>query len=159
MKKTTRRLQYFLIFYFLFLIPYLSPAQWYDPLKVNSKATDIYLQAISNANNGKLPVAIKMVNDALKMEPRFVDAYLSVAGMYYELKDYNESVNQYEKAFALDSVYSKSFLLPYSISLAGAGKFNRALQAVTAFLSIPKLNDRSIKAAEFRKKTYQFAID
>ena len=149
----------FLISYFLFLISYLADAQWYDPLKVKTKATDIYLQAIANAQNGKLPVAIKMINDALKIEPKYVDAYLSIAGMYAELKDYNESVNQFEKAFSLDSVYTKNYLLPYSISLAGAGKFDKALNAVNTFLVIPKLNDRSIKAGEFRKKTYAFAID
>jgi outer membrane protein OmpA-like peptidoglycan-associated protein len=159
MKTKTHRLLYFLISYFLFLIPYFSAAQWYDPLKVKTKATDIYLQAISNAQNGKLPVAIKMINDALKIEPKFVDAYLSVAGMYAEGKDYNKSVNHFEKAFALDSVYTKSYLLPYSISLAGAGKFDNALKAVNNFLAIPKLNDRSIKAGEFRKKTFEFAID
>ena len=151
--------KYFLISYISFLIPYLSSAQWYDPLKVKTKATDIYLQAIANANNGKLPLAIKMINDALKIEPKFVDAYLSVAGMYAELKDYNESVNHFEKAFSLDSLYTKSSLLPYSISLAAAGKFDKALTAVNSFLAIPKLNDRSIKAGQFRKKTYEFAID
>ncbi len=143
----------------LLLTANITSAQWYDPLKVKTKATDIYLQAIANAQNGKLPVAIKMVNDALKIEPKYVDAYLSIAGMYAELKDYSESVNQFEKAFSLDSVYSKYYLLPYSISLAGAGKFDRALNAVNTFLVIPKLNDRSIKAGEFRKKAYAFAID
>ena len=162
MKKTfttpyiVHRISYILL---LILISYTTTAQWYDPLKVKTRATDIYLQAIANAQNGKLPVAIKMINDALKIEPKFVDAYLSVAGMYAELKDYNESVNQFDKAFALDSVYTKSYLLPYSISLAGAGKFEKALDAVNRFLIIPKLNDRSIKAGEFRKKTYEFAID
>jgi len=147
------------IIFFLLLTSYFTKAQWYDPLKVKTKATDIYLQAITNAQNGKLPVAIKMINDALKIEPRYVDAYLSVAGMYAELKDYNESVNNFEKAFALDSVYSKNYYLPYSISLAGAGKFDKALVAVNNFLTSPKLNDRSIKAGEFRKKTYEFAVE
>lgn len=159
MKKRRILRKSFLISYFLLLISSLANAQWYDPLKVKTKATDIYLQAIANAQNGKLLVAIKMVNDALKIEPKFVDAYLSIAGMHAELKDYNESVNQFEKAFSLDAVYSKNYLLPYSISLAGAGKFEQALNAVNTFLAIPKLNDRSIKAGEFRKKTYAFAID
>ena len=147
------------IIFILLLTSYIANAQWYDPLKVKTKATDIYLQAITNAQNGKLPVAIKMINDALKIEPKFVDAYISVAGMYAELKDYNQSVAHYEKAFALDSVYSKPYLLPYSISLAGAGKFDNALTAVNTFLSLQKLNDRSIKAGQFRKSTYEFAID
>ena len=145
--------------YILFLTSYTTNAQWYDPYKVNKKATDIYLQAIANANNSNFPVAIRMINDALKIEPKFVDAYLSVAGMYANIKNYAASINNFEKAFSMDSIYTKSYLLPYSISLAGAGKFDNALNAVNTFLAIPKLNDRSIKSGEFRKKTYQFAID
>jgi outer membrane protein OmpA-like peptidoglycan-associated protein len=116
------------------------------------------LQAIANAQNGKLPNAIKMMNDALKIEPKFVDAYISLAAIYADLKNYNESVVQYEKAFALDEIYTRPSLLPYSITLAGSGKFDNALTAVNTFLAIPKLNDRSIKAGQFRKKTYEFAV-
>ena len=159
MKKSIPYKSFIFTSYILLLTSYMANAQWYDPMKVKPKATDIYLQAITKAQNGNLPDAIKMVNDALKIEPKFVDAYISIAGMYAEQKNYNESVNQFEKAFALDSIYSKTSLLPYSISLAGAGKFDKALQAVNNFLTAPKLNERSIKAAGFRKKTYLFAID
>src|ERR1035437_8804520 len=74
--------------YILLLTSYVTNAQWYDPLKVNTKATDIYLQAIANAQNAKYSVAIKMINDALKIDPKFVDAYLSVAGIYADIKNY-----------------------------------------------------------------------
>jgi tetratricopeptide (TPR) repeat protein len=147
------------ILFFLLFTSYATNAQWYDPYKVSTKATDIYLQAIANANNSNFPVAIKMINDALKIDPKFVDAHLSVAGMYADIKNYTESINHFEKAFALDSVYTRSSLLPYSISLAGGGRFEDALTAVNTFLALPKLNERSIKAGEFRKKTYEFAID
>ncbi|MEP7253934.1 MAG: OmpA family protein, partial [Ginsengibacter sp.] len=69
------------------------------------------------------------------------------------------AVSNFEKAFQLDSVYSNYYLLPYSIDLAGCGRFEDALKAVNTFLVNPKLNERSIKAGEFRKKTYKFAID
>ncbi len=159
MKSSALHIKIFLTSYFLFFTLFFLQAQWYDPLKVKTKATDIYLQGIAKAQNGNLPDAIRMINDAMKIEPKFVDAYLSVAGMYAEQKNYNESVNQFEKAFALDSVYTKSYLLPYSISLSGTGKFNDALKAVNKFLTTSKLNDRSIKAGEFRKRCYEFAID
>jgi outer membrane protein OmpA-like peptidoglycan-associated protein len=75
------------------------------------------------------------------------------------MKDYAGSVNSFEKAFSLDSVYTSDYLLPYSISLAGCGRFEDALTAVNSFLQNPRLNDRSIKAGQFRKKTYEFAVD
>lgn len=62
-------------------------------------------------------------------------------------------------ALQLDAVYAKTFLLPYSISLAGAGKFKQALDVVNEFLSTPNLNPQSIKAGNYRKSTYTFAVD
>jgi tetratricopeptide (TPR) repeat protein len=136
-----------------------SKSQWYDPEKVDHKANTIYTIAINKARNGDYISSVKMINEALKIEPKFVDAYLSLAGIDAELKNYTSSVSNFEKAFSLDSVYAKDFFLPYSISLAGCGRFNDSLNAVNYFLLTPKLNERSIKSGEFRKKTYQFAID
>ncbi|MEO5649099.1 MAG: OmpA family protein [Ginsengibacter sp.] len=147
-------------FLFLLLSSFLhSKSQWYDPEKVDHKANTIYNLAINKAQSGEYVIAIKMINEALKIEPKFVDAYLSLAGIYANGKDYTASVNNFEKAFTLDSIYSKDYLLPYSISLSGTGQFEKALHAVSSFLLNPKLNDRSIKAGQFRKKTYEFAVD
>jgi outer membrane protein OmpA-like peptidoglycan-associated protein/tetratricopeptide (TPR) repeat protein len=136
-----------------------SKSQWYDPQKVDHKANTIYSLAINKAQNDDYTNAIKMINEALKIEPKFVDAYLSLAGIDANMKNYQGSVSNFEKAFSLDSVYSNYYLLPYSISLAGSGRFDNALQAVNKFLLNPKINERSKKSAEFRKKTYEFAID
>lgn len=149
--------------YFIFLFSltffYQVNAQWYDPEKVHHKANTIYNLAINKAQNDEYETALKMIQEALKIDPRFVDAYLSSAGIYANMKDYNASVTNFEKAFDLDAQYSSYYLLPYSISLAGGGRFSDALKAVESFLAIPNLNERSRKAGEFRKKTYQFAVD
>ena len=136
-----------------------SSSQWYDPEKVNHKANTIYELAINKARNGDYGTSVKMINEALKIEPKFVDAYLSLAGINADLKDYIASTQFFEKAFSLDSIYSNYYLLPYSISLAGCGRFDDALKAVNIFLLNPKLNERSIQSGKFRKKTYEFAID
>ena len=146
----------FLLLSFCFL---QSRSQWYDPEKVDHKANTIYSLGINKAQSEDYSTALKMIGEALKIEPKFVDAYLSLAGIYANLKNYPESVDNFEKAFSLDSVYSDYYLLPYSISLAGSGRFTDALFAVNQFLTNPKINERSIKAGEFRKKNYEFAIE
>ena len=60
----------FILFNFSFL---LTTAQWYDPEKVNKKAGEIYESAYEDAQAGKYPNAIIKLNDALKIEPRFVN--------------------------------------------------------------------------------------
>jgi outer membrane protein OmpA-like peptidoglycan-associated protein/Tfp pilus assembly protein PilF len=133
-------------------------AQWYDPAKVNTKAMDIYLQGISKAQNSEYERAIKLLDEALKIDPKFVDGHLSLAGVYANIKNYDASVQQFQKAMKLDSIYCQYYLLPYSISLSGIGKFDEALAAVTTFLNNPKLNEKSIRAGNFRKSCYEFAI-
>lgn len=143
---------------FLFYIPFSSFAQWYDPEKVNKTAGDIYATAYEEAQAGNYQAAIIKLGDALKAEPKFVDVYLSRAGIYANLKNYQASVKDFETAFKMDSVYSNTYLLPYSISLAGIGNFEQALQRVNLFLITPGLNPQSIKAGNYRKKTYELGV-
>ena len=147
-----------LLFLFNFSF-FTSIAQWYDPEKVNKKAGEIYGQAYEEATAGNYTAAFKHLNDALVLEPKFVDVFLSRAGIYAEQKKYALSVADFETGLKMDSVYSKTYLLPYSISLAGVGKFKQALNVVNEFLANPTLNPQSIKAGNYRKSTYTFAID
>ncbi|MEO6949219.1 MAG: OmpA family protein [Ginsengibacter sp.] len=147
------------LIFFLLFSSLQSQSQWYDPQKIDRDATIILNLAINKAQNGDLTTGIKMAREALKTSPKFVDAYLSLAGMYADMKDYASSVDNFEKAINLDSIYTNYYLLPYSISLAGNGRFNDALNAVNSFLKIPGINERSIKSGEFRKNTYEFAVN
>ena len=136
-----------------------SYAQWYDPEKVNNKAIVIYESAYDLAVDGNYKDAIQKINEALVIEPKYVEAYLSRAAMYADLKDYASSVKDFEKAFSLDVVFCSSYQLPYSISLAGKGDFEKALITINNFLQIEKLNPQSIRSAKYRKSTYEFALD
>ena len=157
------RSKYLFRFLLLFIIHPLSfnisTAQWYDPDKVNKKAGEIYAAAYEEAVEGKYDAAIQHINEALVIDPQFVDAYLSRAGVYANLKNYTASVKDFEQGLQMDSVYSKTFLLPYSISLAGTGNFRKALETVTDFLKNPTLNPQSIKAGNYRKSVYTFAVE
>ena len=153
----------FLISNFLFLVSCFSflitCAQWYDPEKINKKAGEIYGRAYEEAVEGRHAKAIQLLNEALALEPKFVDVYLSRAGIYADMKNYQASVADFEKGMAMDSVYASTYLLPFSISLAGAGKFQPALETVNRFLNTPSLNAQSIKAGLYRKSVYIFALE
>ena len=156
MKRIIIQSVFFLFFSFAFLV---SAAQWYDPEKVNKKAGDIYGKAYEEATAGHYATAIELINASLLIEPKFVDAFLSRAGIYANLKKYDSSVIDFEIAMQMDSVYANTYFLPYSISLAGIGKFQQALNAVNRFLATDKLNSQSIKAGNYRKRCYEFALE
>ncbi len=144
----------------LLLLPIASSvnAQWYNPDKVNKKARAVYESAYDLAMQGDYNKSIEKIDEAIKAEPKFIEAYLSRAGIRAELKQYQLSVNDFEQAFSLDSIFSETYLLPYSISLASIGSFEKALYAVNRFLTISSLNKQSISAGEYRKSEYEFAV-
>ncbi len=134
-------------------------AQQYHPDKVNKKAINLYNSGLSKAQDGDYAGALDLMDKALARDKKFVDAHLTKAGIYGELKNYEQCIFHYEQAFVLDPVYSRDYKLPYSINLAGLGRFEEALASVTDFLSSPNLNEPSRKAGEYRKKTFSFAVD
>lgn len=147
----------------LFLVLFIVIAsavsvQAQEGAKINKKAVELYERAIEKLRNGDTKEGIGLIQKALEIEPRYFDALVSLAGAYAELRNYEMAVAQFEKARAIDTANFEYFNLPYSIDLAGVGKFDAALEAVNNFLSISKLNDRSRKSGEYRKRCYEFAI-
>lgn len=143
----------------LFLFYFAQAQAQYNPENVNKKAVKWYLKSQDQARDDRFEDGIKSLQEAVRIDDRYEDAWLSMAGMYGELKNYSASVDSYKKAKAIDSVYFIDFNLSYSINLAGLGEFQEALDAVNQFLTIPNLNQSSLKAAAYRASTYQFALD
>ncbi|HVV06131.1 MAG TPA: OmpA family protein [Puia sp.] len=138
-----------------------APSAWaqYKPEKVNKKAARLYSKALEQAEAEDFKGGIETLKEAITIDNGFEDAYLSLAGMYGELKHYQDAIDNYEKAKAIDSNYFLDYNLPYSINLAGKGDFDKALDAVNSFLTVTNLNEQSRKAGDYRKRCYQFAID
>ena len=99
----------------------LTFGQGYDPEKINKKAVTVYNQALEKAQGRDYKAAVNLLLQSINIDSKYVDAYLSLAGVYGQLKDYPNSTTWYEKAFAQDSDYTVEYKLPYSINLAGMG--------------------------------------
>ncbi len=137
---------------------FLVKSQTYQPEKINKKAIKYYDQAVEYLRDNSLPESIPFLQKAIAADSNYVDAILSLAGVYGQLKKHELSVYNYEWAKRKDTIYFKQYHLPYSINLAGLGKFKEALVAIDYFLAIPKISPNSIKAGNFRKRCYEFAL-
>src|SRR5450755_1329736 len=115
----------------------------YDPAKVNKKAVQLYNRSQIQGADDKFKEGIESLKEAVAIDNRYEDAYLSLAGMYSELKNYQEAVDNYKIAKSIDSIYFLDYNLTYSINLARLGKFEEALQVLHDFTSIPNLNESS----------------
>ena len=84
-----------------------TQAQNYNPEAVNKKAAEIYTKALEMLQNDERNTVIPVLQKAINYDANFVDAYLSLGGVYGELKNYANSVANYEKAISIDSIYTK----------------------------------------------------
>lgn len=131
----------------------------YNPAKINKKAIEVYKKGLQQIDEDNYQGAMASFEEAIKRDPNYIEAYLSLAGIYGNFKQYEQSISTYEKAFAMDSNYTSELRLPYAINLAHLGQFDKALSAINALLSKENLNPNTKKAAEYRQKTFQFAVD
>ena len=138
--------------------PFASFSQ-YDISKINKKAVEAYNTGLERAQDARYSEAITHLKDAIQKDAKYIDAYLSLAGVFGQIKDHKQSVLNYEQAFALDADYTWGYRLPYAINLAGLGEFDKALDAINNLLTREKINPNTRKAAEFRKKSFEFAVD
>ena len=120
-----------IILYFTFCIFYFSFPAFAQPdqSKINKKAIEAYNKAIEKAQEEKYNDAIEFLKEAIEKDANYIDAYLSLAGVYGQIKNDQQAIVFYEKAFALDSNYTSGYRLPYSINLAQSGQFQKALNA------------------------------
>jgi outer membrane protein OmpA-like peptidoglycan-associated protein/tetratricopeptide (TPR) repeat protein len=130
-----------------------------DKSKIDKKAIEAYTKGLNKLDEDKYKDAIESFQEAIRRDGKYIDAYLSLAGVYGQLKDHQNCIANYEKAFALDSNYASDFRLPYAINLAGAGEFQKALTTINNLLTNPNTSAPTRKASEYRKKTFQFAVD
>jgi outer membrane protein OmpA-like peptidoglycan-associated protein/Tol biopolymer transport system component len=144
----------------LLLLACFTMLAQYDPSKVNKQARQHYDQAMERVEDGNLPSAAGLLLKAVDLDKNFVEAYLALGGIYGRLKSYNSSIQNFEKAFALDTVYTMDYRVQYSIQLASAGEFQKALDAINVQLTRkPPKNPTSLESAQNRKRSYEFAIE
>jgi len=124
----------------------------------NKNLQQQYNKAMQYLNDGFVKDAIPVLHKVLEQDSTYLDAWLSLAGIYGELKNYLLAIRYYEKVKEMDSSYFLPYNLPYSINLAGMGRFNDAENAIEQFLSLPNLNEVSRKSAVYRQQCYRFAI-
>lgn len=99
--------------------------------------------------------AIKHLQDALKVQPKFADAYGQMGLSYVELKQYTPALTAFNKLQELDPEGMRRVRLAYAKALAGNGQFKEALDMVNQFIETAKA---PVPSADKLKKNMEFAL-
>jgi len=154
-----RFLVLFLFLFFFILNTKAQSSKSKTQPKPKAKSAALYAKAMQFLADDNYNSAVPLLQKAIEIDTNYLDAYLSLAGVYGEVKQYKQSVYLYEIVQRKDAAYFFPYQLPYSINLAGLGRFDSALAAINLFLTIPDLDDVGLKSAKYRKRCYEFAVD
>lgn len=125
----------------------------YETAKKKAQASfDNAILAVRDYNDS---AAIGFLQDALRIEPNFADAYGQLGITYVTMKKYKDAIASFDKLKQLDSGALRPAMLAYSRALAGTGQFQAALQMIDQYLMVSK--STSPKAAGL-KANYEFAV-
>lgn len=134
-------------------------AQEYRPEKISRKAVQLYEKAYEKASAGQSKEAISLLQEATDADENYADAWLALAKLQSEQKNYSYSVICFRRSMAIDINYTKPHLLSYAISLAGTGDFNKALEMTNRFIEQVKPTGAQLEQALQRKKSFDFAVN
>lgn len=132
-------------------------AQEYRPDKVSKKAVQLYEKAYEKASSGSYREAIDLLQQATDADENYADAWIALAKLQIENKNYSYSIICFRRALSIDASYFKPYLLSYAIALAGTGDFVKALETTNRYIDNYKPSGAALEAALQKKKNFEFA--
>lgn len=119
------------------------------------KAKALFDQALDAMRIYQPKDAIKFLQDAIKAEPKFADAYGQMGLAYVETRQYTEALGAFKQLLELDPGGMKHVRFSYAKALAGNGQFKEALAMITEQIETSKSpSPASLKL----KQNMEFAV-
>jgi outer membrane protein OmpA-like peptidoglycan-associated protein len=150
----------FTLVIFLLCCHFAAIAQNYTTTKTTSeKALAAFNAGIAEADRGQAAIAQGYFEQALKADPKFIDAKLALGDNYAELRDFFKSKKYFEEALALDSAYAPVAFLFLAKTEWELDKYAECAAHAASYLRSKPKNERNRRAAERLLKSAQFAAE
>lgn len=145
---------------FALLLPVFSFAQTYTTLKTTTeKALAAYNEGMREASSGAAAIAQGYFEKAIKADPKFIDAKLSLADTYIDLRDFFKAEQYFEEALALDTTYAPVAFLFLGKVEWELEKYGECAQHIGSYLRSNPSNERNKKIARSLYSCASFAAE
>ncbi len=130
------------------------------PLATKSKkAIELYTEADNFRVRGQFSQAIGLLNEAIKKDKNFVEAYYRLGIIYMTLKDFPAAIRNFEKGLGLTNDIRKQKIFWYDLgeSYFTAGQYDKAESTLGQFLKAEVQNRPKIERARLLMNNIEFA--
>src|SRR5690606_39989150 len=142
---------------FLF-VPCVAWAQMSLATK-SKKAIELYTEADNFRVRGQFSQAIGLLNEAIKKDKEFVEAYYRLGIIYMTLKDFPSAIRNFEKGLSLTDDIRKQKVFSYDLgeSYFTVGDYDHAETIIAQFLKAEVQNRAKIARAKLLMDNIDFA--
>lgn len=130
------------------------------PLATKSKkAIELYTEADNFRVRGQFSQAIELLNEAIRKDKEFVEAYYRLGIIYMTLKDFPQAIRNLEKGLSLTDDLRKKKIIWYDLgeSYFTAGEYDKAEEILSEFLKAEIQNKAKIARANLLMTNIRFA--
>lgn len=146
----------YILLVFLFIAS-LSLAQ--DLNTQSRKAKKLFEEARTHITYGHYFEAIENLNDAIKADPEFIEAYLLLGDAARDQGQKEDAIRQYKKAIEINQgLYPRTHYFVGKLSIE-QGYYEQAKKYFESFLEFPDMDPYSIRDAKRNILNCQFAME
>jgi flagellar motor protein MotB len=133
-----------------------NTASYITKKTATGKAKKHFDQGMEYTRTSAYEKAVSEFNKALKEEPKFIDAMIQLAAMYYEMARFAEAEVAFEKAVAMDKAYNTKSIYVLGITEMKQEKYAEAVAHFDEFLTLEKKNEALLEKTAKYKRTCLF---
>ncbi|MGD0710867.1 MAG: OmpA family protein [Bacteroidales bacterium] len=153
---------FFTLFSLLILFSFYSSCRAQNNYKYTTKskkAINSYEEATRQFDIYNDKEALKDLDEAIKADDKFIEAYMLKGDIYANKKKYELSIENYKKAIQLDPYFFSNNYLNVALMELLAGKYQDAKNDLEIYDNLKNVNIINKKRAEYLLKTCNFCID
>ncbi len=126
----------------------------------SKKAIELYTLADNFRVRGQFEQALELLDQAIAKDKNFVEAYYRRGLTYFSMKQYEKSLENYEKGLSLTSDLRKQKVFWYDLGEVYllSGEYVKAMKVLSAFVNNETQNKQKISRATSLFRSAEFAI-
>lgn len=120
---------------------------------LDKKSLKTYKEAISEGRKKRYKKSLQLYEKVLKKHPEFIDAQLRKAGMLHNMKDYEQSAIEFEKAISMAPEYDPQMYFSLAIVYRDLNRYDIAAQNFQFFIDRSENEKKKQRAMNFRDRS------
>ncbi len=122
------------------------------------KAIKAFEEGVRQFNRKMYSNSESLMREALEVDPEFVEAYMMLGDLHYEMRNYLESAENYGNAIQIKPIFFSGNYYNHSKALYRSGQYELAKKQIAEFLSYPSTNEEVNSRARALRNSIDTAI-